>query len=69
VSDEILNHSVSISGVETRVPFVNVEIKSSPSSGCTKFNKFAEKFEQTLFARELMTTVFIDRKCVLVVQP
>jgi hypothetical protein len=64
--DKFLNHIIRVIGDETQISFVNVEIQSSKSSGCTHSPNEPKKFKQTP-GRKLMVTVFWDRKGVLMV--
>jgi hypothetical protein len=65
--DEFLNHSVGVTDDKTWVLFVNVEAKEHSKQWMhTHSQDKMKKFKQTLSARELMTTVFWDRKGVLV---
>jgi hypothetical protein len=68
--DEFLGRIVRVTGDETRVLFVNVETKSSQSSGCTHIHQTSRKSlnELRLPARKLMATVFWERKGVLLVE-
>jgi hypothetical protein len=48
--NEFLNHITRVTGVETWVSFVNVEIKEDRSSGWTHSPKKLKRFKQTLSA-------------------
>jgi hypothetical protein len=66
--DEFLNHTVRVTGDETWVSFLNVEIKRAvKAADAHTFTKQDEKFKP-LSARKLMATVFGDRKDVLMVE-
>jgi hypothetical protein len=67
--DELLNHSVGVTGDETWVSFVNFETKEQSQQWMhTHSPNKPKKFKQTLSARKLRATVFWDRKGVLMVE-
>jgi hypothetical protein len=65
---EFVNHIIRVTGDETWVSFVKVETKEQ-SNQCmnTHSPNKPKKFKQTLYARNLMETVFLDRKGKLMV--
>jgi hypothetical protein len=67
--NEFLSHIIQVTGDETRVSFVNVEIKEQSKQWMHTHspNKLKE-FKLTLSARKMMATVFWDRKGVLMVE-
>jgi hypothetical protein len=67
--DEFLNHIVWVTGDETWVSSVNVETKEQSKQWMhTHSPNKPKKFKQMLPARNLMTTVFWDRKGILTVK-
>jgi hypothetical protein len=64
--NEFLSHIVRVTDDETWVSLVNVEPKSSKSTGCTHINQTSRKSlnKRCLPARKLMATIFwTERKC------
>jgi hypothetical protein len=61
--NEILNHIVRVAGDETRVSFVNIEVKEQSKHWMhTHSPKKPKKFKQMLCARKLTANVFWERK-------
>jgi hypothetical protein len=69
--DEFLSHIVRVTGDETWVLYLNVETKEQSAVKAVDahtYTKQDENFKQSLSARQLMATVFWDRKLVLIVE-
>jgi acyl-CoA thioesterase len=67
--DKFFNHIVQAVGDETWVSFVNVETEEQSKKWMhTHSPNKSIKFKQTLSARKLVTTVFWERKGVLIVE-
>jgi hypothetical protein len=67
--DEYLNHIIWVTGDETSVSFMNVEINEQWKQWMHIHSPNKPKmFKQTLSARKLMATVVWDRKGILTVE-